>query len=1302
MSENKKPKEVLDEILADLRSADSTKRFSAVAQLHEINYGSEAICNALEKIVLTDASDDLRKEALFALNLPAQRNARAHLNKIERGNRYILLSEIESWEKNGLLKKQNAEVIRRRYDFDFIEPSAPKLTAPKIEEVVAPVLPVAPQPATHIPQPTPPQPATLTETLLSETSVKIALYLGAFFVIASGAILAALTPAARLPVLIVFTILFGGISIALRKRLPQPSFTLFIIFSFLLPITAGVLADFLKLPPQFDAAYWVFISAFMALIWAGGVWIYESRLFSLTAIAALTFSFYRIGDMLGFHIASAPEFYATMLGLAALAGLSGAWTLKQWMNAIFAEPLFISVQLLQVGALSWSVFIFFAQFINAPATPLWNLSSVFTWTFAFAFFALSDILFPFILFPWIATGTLFAIPWLIGAAFELDALGGATLFFVWGLIVAASSEVAHQRFEQTRKYSLPVLLVSILITSVALIYGFMKNETTGFVCALGVMLIYAALHFIRPRSWVWAFALLSFSIAYFAFFKFPSILILNIFFGYKFLGLSVIFLLPDFFLKNDFKDNPAWRLPPRIYGAAFTALAFLTVFIDSVAGESSYVKIAIMFGGYALLFAAYALRYNAARIGYVATLALTLSATYALNYSESNFILHSLAALSAIYFFGGFALRKNESRAAWRTTLEVSGLTLGSLITIIALFAPKDYIGGFIAVVGAMFVVQMDSRKQNLFEMGAQTVLSAACYLVLKNLGVTETSSIFLGISLVILSLDALFTLTLAQPSAGNKRPLDIPVKAIGGLVALLASLQLIVGNNAWQATIGFAIYTVFFIAYAAVQRKPIYAYLPAAYLPLTIFFALKHFNLDVWLPALTGLAILYFAIGYVIRNSQSLITNYQFTLRNSALILGTILSFGALITFKETGGWYALVIGLLFAAEMYLRRDGWFEIGLPAMFSVGAFLILRDFNVTSLGYRLLALSFVWLLTDLLAHLTFTNPRPLMWIVRGVGAMLAAANYATLFFIADSSVATIGFGAYALLFLTVSLVYRRPNLLYAFTLTLPLFATFLFRVFDLYKWIHPVIVIAVVYYVVGFFLRRNAQPATPNSQPATGWDAPLLYSGLGIGVLVSIASPILGGLDAAIPVAFAATMWAAEALARKNVWLGFPANGLYLLAYFIILVELKQTEPQFFSMGAAALGMFQHYLLTRAESKTGAFITGMVSQFALLGSTYTQMILNGENGLTYFVVIFFQSIAVIFYGVVIRSRSLTFVPIGIVVISVITVLYSALKGISAVVLVGCSGILLIILGVIAVVMRERISKIGERVSDWKA
>jgi hypothetical protein len=1062
-----KPEDVLNELLNSLRSETAAERLNAIRELTKLNYSSEAIRNELEKLAASDEDESIREESLASLDMPAQRNVRRHFNKVDRNQRQTLLQEITDWEKLNLLKKNQADLLRRRYDFDFTPAPPPKVDSAQPAESALEPSPAPEKPFDFAQGERP----TFLQTLLSESNIKIALYLGAFFVVASAAILGAFVDIFRIPLLILGTIVFGGLSVAIRKRLPQPSFALFIVFSFFLPITANVVEDTLGLSTPFSAAYWVVVGLFMTVIWGGGTWLYTSRLFSLTAFAALATAFYRIGDIFG----AEPEFFAAMLGIAALAGLAGVWTLKKWQDAKFSLPLFLAAQILQLGLLATYQGMFMFGTGNFYVSELWNLLLALAWGFAFPFYVFSNLLYPFLLFPWLAAGTLIFIPWLAGAAFEAGDLANAILFGVWGLFLSAASEVIN-RVVTTRRYSLPILLDSIPLFGVAIISGFDHNTTFGFSAALFVAMLYSVLHFFRPRGWLWALALFSFTVAYIAFFNLPFLEKVDVADGYQQLGLALIFLTLELLLK---KASLHWNLPPKIFGGFFMLIASMT----------------------------------------------------------------------------------------------------------------------------------------------------------------------FLG-------------------------------------------------ETAPTAAIGFATLTIFFVIYTAVQRKAFYGYLPAAFLALTVIFALDHFELDAWLPTLTTLAVVYFIVGALIRSNKT----WGWMLRSSGLALGFFVAVSALITTKETGGWYALVIGLLFAAEMALSHNGWFEVGLPILFNIGAFLILRDLDLDELPHHLLAYSLVWLIPDLISHFAFKNPRPHKWVVRGIGTGLALLNYGFLFFDESAATATLGFGIYSLLFLVSSLVYRGPTLFYTFTLTLPLFVTFAFRNFDITKWIHPVIFLAMAYYAAGFVLRLIKR--------ATGWDTTLLFSGLGVGVVVSIAAPILGGLDAAIPVAFAATLWAVEAFWRKNVWLGFPANGLYLLAYFIILIELKVDQPQFFSMGAALLGMIQHYLLTRAGSKTGTFIMGMLSQLTLLGTTYIQMVSNGSEGLIYFVVLFLQSLAVLVYGVIIRSRSLTFTPILFSVVGVLSVLYivvyDLLDAFTTILMVGCTGIILIGLGILAVLMRERITKLGERLSDWKA
>ena len=119
-----------------------------------------------------------------------------------------------------------------------------------------------------------------------------------------------------------------------------------------------------------------------------------------------------------------------------------------------------------------------------------------------------------------------------------------------------------------------------------------------------------------------------------------------------------------------------------------------------------------------------------------------------------------------------------------------------------------------------------------------------------------------------------------------------------------------------------------------------------------------------------------------------------------------------------------------------------------------------------------------------------------------------------------------------------------------------------------------------------------------------------------------------------------------------------------------------------------------------ANQSLKPFIMGILSQLVLLGTSYIQMVETGE--LKYFFLLLFQFLAMLAYGIVVRSRSLVIAPIAIVVLAVLTVLYNALKDLSLVIIIGVLGLILLTLGIFAVVMRERITSMAERFSDWNA
>lgn len=1275
----------LAQLLQDLQSEDESRITSALEALKALNFSSEAIRSQLEKIGLHGSNRKIRSEARALLNYPANRAVmqRFNQNHLDRKTRELMLSEIKAWARNELIEKDTADVLSRRYDFDIAPPPAqpkpldaaqgkPVPAQPIVTTPKAPPAPVASTPSVPQPPPAPPAPRpSLLQTLTSEASIKIYLYLGAFFVIAAAAILGAVVPEFRLPILILGNFLFGGLAVAIKKRLPQPSFALFIVFSFLLPITANTLEETMRqsfgLSSSFTSGYWAVVFFFMAAVWSGGTRLYTSRLFSITAFGSLLLAFFSIGRFFEAEF----SVYVLLESMAAFSGLAGVWLLQKWTERNFWLPLFIATQAVQVILLFVSLSLFGANLFDPSFSNLWHLAAFATWVFAAIFFIFANHLYPFFAFPWLVAATLIPMPWTLAASFDLESLGSAILLFGWGILLISGSEVFH-RSEQVRKYSLPVMLASMPSLVLAIFTGFVHETWLGCVLALGIAIIFTALHVFRTRWWLWTLAHFSFIIAYFAFFQIDFMQKLDVFSGYQILGLSLLFLLPDLLLKKDWKATPEWRLSPRILGAIFTAINFLVLLgsRDSIGSTVSYAV-------YTAFFTIYALSSKKPVLAYIPAATLPLAFVFGLNALKVDAWLPVLTALAILYFFTGLALRTKEG---WTLPLRNSALLLGSVISIAALILEKETGGWYALIAGGLFAAEMYIRKDGHFEIGAPALFTLGAYLILRDFNNFTTIYHLLTYSLVWIFTDLLTHLTFQHP-----RPLSFVVRGIGAVLTGINIIFIFTEATVLNAAICFGIYTLAFSIYTLAYREPLLGYIPAASLSLTVLYTLSHLNLDAWLPALTILAILYFIVGILIRVREG----WSFMLRNSALVLGSLLSLSALFMLKETSGWYALIIGLLFIAEMYLRKNGWFEPGAPALFTLGIFLILHDFNVERIPYHLLAYSLVWLLADLLAHLAYPNPRPVKMAIHLLGGFLALVNYGYLFLESDSLVSSIGFGVYALLFLTISLVYRQPNLLYTFTVTLPLFVAFLFRTFGVTQWIHPVVVVAALYYAIGSTLRNKNL-----------YDLPLLYSGLGLGVIVSIAAPILGGVDASIPVAIAATLWAAEAYARKNAWLAFPANGLYLLAYFIILFELNVDEPQFFSVGTALFGLIQHYLLTRADSKSGTFIMGMFSQFVLLGTTYIELV--NKSDLNYFFLLFLQSLIVLVYGIVIRSRSLTLFPIGFVALGVITVVYSALKDIGTIFVIGCTGIVLLMLGVGAVLLRERITKLSEKLSDWKA
>ncbi|MCP4139395.1 MAG: hypothetical protein GY755_03735 [Chloroflexi bacterium] len=1074
------PKEIIAEIQKGLQHAEAGERLKSIEKLSTLNYSSEGVLRELERLAAKDRSKAVRAAAIAALDFPVNRQIFKRLSKLPQMTRDILVNEIRQWSKEGLLREEVAATLEKRYSFDVKPEPAPEPVLATLRETES--RPEAVSLSTPVPEkisaPEASKPKrSLAQVLFSESSIKIALYLGAFFIVAAALIFAATIEALRFPILLFVTIGFLVGALTLKKRLPQPSFTLFIIFSTLLAVDAGVLADMLNLGGSATSIYWAIVFFFITTVWGFSTWFYKSRFFSVMAFGALLLSAINFANIFDTHIALT----TLMVTLATWGALVVSKLLRKWRDKHFATPLFFVVQASLLIILTTS----FLLSIDANWRDIWWLAVGITWLLVAAAFAFSNIFWKADIFPYFSVAALIPFPWLTLNVFG-EASSALQVFFAWlwgGLFVAASVALSDFiKSEKWKGYRLPLLLGSAIIFGGALTLASVRSFdvdgiTPLFWVFLGIAIVYGLFHIYKPKVIFWSATLLSALAAYFLFFELPLMENTDIFLGYKFFGASLLLLLPDSLMPRRKVKGSPWRMPLQALGALMVLFFTFTVW----------------------------------------------------GWNESNL-----------------------------------------------------------------------------------------------------------------------------------------------------------------QAVILFALMALFFLFYATRLRVYL-AYSSTMFFALSAFFIGEIYEANLWMPILMALAVLYYGVGISLKKKAEWSKVFCF----GSLILGSFLILSGLVDNLDGLGWYGFVLASLFLLDRILFQAALAEIGIYISLGIAIYTLLGESKLeNAFSYSLLIIALLWLVLDALFERIFKNERNIQLPLQLAAAFLILFN--TFVLLADLNTkylpATISFSVYALFFVAYAIYRKEPLLGYLSTAYLPLAILAFLGHLDQERWLFPLIVIAVLYYGISFFVRKSEQ---------ANWQKMLEYSSLILGTLVAFSAPLEdSGLVASIPVAITATLYAIHAFRKKNIWLGFPANAFYLMAYFMILLNFEVDQPQFFTVVAAALGMLMHYLLVRSGSKTAAFITGMLSQLVLLSTTYFQLV--SEEQFIYFIVLFFQAIAVLIYGIIIRSKSLVITPIIFLVLSVITVTFGLLDGWPTIFLIGCTGVFLIAFGIGALLLREKVADLRERLDDWNA
>jgi len=720
--------QAITEQLNALKSEDSQTRLAAATALGSLEIGNETSLSALERAAGQDDSQPVREAALQALQASVYRNLQRSSNRLTGPVRERILAEIERWAADGLIAAHTARLLTQRYH--FAEPSTQKAPEAKPDE---------------------PRPS-LSELLLSETTIKVALYLGAFFVVAAAFILAAVFEAARLPILGVATLGFLGAAAALKRRLPQASFVLFIVFSFLLPVDAAALFDLLNLSSNVEQLAWIIVTVFLTLIWVGGTLFYTSRFFSVVAQAALSAAAWQLGRWFDLT----PVLDILLLELSALAALAGAQLLSLWQNKdtarwrdkTFALPLFGLAQLQQVGVLGLSAIFIFTTLVDPilPA-PAWWIAIAATWLLGAMFYVISRRMTSFGLFSLLAVAAVLPVPLLFSGAFSPSTLVFAIIACVWGVGLALTGEgLSRVQVAGLRAYAFYLIGGSAILFVAATIVGLTDRVAIGLAVLIVATLVYLGMTILRPRWWLWAGTLLAGTTAYFTVFFLPNLEAFDFYPGFVMLWPSLAMLAINLVARKRFHASKYWHLPPLVLGVICGGLTLLFLIATGWDEPDGATIAFIIIAAFLTLFS---LLDQRPIVGSGVTTTLALAVIFGLVHFEQERWVTPLIVLAALYYFGAFILAKVSTQDQWASVLRWSGLILGALV---AVTAPIQ--GGAAAVIGTalaatFFVIEGFQRKNIWLGFPATLLYLGAYFILLIELDISQPQVYSIGAALL-------------------------------------------------------------------------------------------------------------------------------------------------------------------------------------------------------------------------------------------------------------------------------------------------------------------------------------------------------------------------------------------------------------------------------------------------------------------------------------------------------------------------------------------------------------------------
>jgi hypothetical protein len=708
------------QLLADLTSPDEAVKAGAIESLKGAEASSPEILSALEGVAAHDPSRVLREAALEALNAPVHRGLRMRSSHLPPYRREMVQAEIDTWEDDGLISSLQAAVLRSRY------PVYKKIVAEKKEK------------------PKDETPRSLREILLGETAVKIALYLGAFFVIMAAFIFAVAIEELRVPILAVVAMVAFISALALVKRLPQASFVFFTIGSFLVPITAGVLIDQVEVLSDYSEPYWMSVWGFMALIWIGGTALYRSRLFSILALWSASLAALFMAVWLG----DSGHLIPLLVAVPTLLSLGCVYLLRRWEGERLSRPLFVLAQVQQLILMASSAI---AVGVSPPAGDLgeraWWLVIALTWLLGSGFFTVSQSLVEFQFFPLMSVAALVPVPLFALGVFDPSERAMAIVAWIWGLLIALSGQgLSLVKQDRLRLYSPFLVFAGAGVFTYAAVLGLSELVGLGVGMLVGITLLYLGLTLWQQKTFTWIATVTAALWAYLAVFQLKAVKALEIGYEYVLLFPALVYMSAELVARVRFNVSQRWYWPVRVLGLLAVVASGLFALDSGV--EQPWIVV-ILCSVYAVFWLIYALYDGRTLIGVAVTASLAFSIPFWVHALNWDHWLVLVFGLAAFYWVGGLLLNTLPKTVDWSNLLRVSGLVLG---TVGAMTAPVE--GGALAVLGtafiaSFFVVEAVRLRNIWLGYPANLLYLGAYFIALIELEVTEPQFFSIGAALL-------------------------------------------------------------------------------------------------------------------------------------------------------------------------------------------------------------------------------------------------------------------------------------------------------------------------------------------------------------------------------------------------------------------------------------------------------------------------------------------------------------------------------------------------------------------------